>query len=118
MRLAKKTSNLFRARAKTNAPGLDVSGLSGVISVDPAALPEHCRNQMPRYVVPRRIEVAAAFPRPGSGKIDRTSVVAGASSGALGVGVGAAVTATGSRRRRSAISPPMMPSAAVTSVVR
>ncbi|MGW0174522.1 FAD-binding oxidoreductase [Rhodococcus sp. NPDC003322] len=37
VRLAKKTSNLFRARAKTNAPGLDVSGLSGVVSVDPVA---------------------------------------------------------------------------------
>ncbi|MFE3290401.1 FAD-binding oxidoreductase [Rhodococcus sp. NPDC059234] len=37
VRLAKKTSNLFRARARTDAPGLDVSGLSGVISVDPAA---------------------------------------------------------------------------------
>ncbi|QBJ96914.1 FAD-binding protein [Rhodococcus sp. ABRD24] len=37
VRLAKKTSNLFRARAKTNAPGLDVSGLDGVISVDPDA---------------------------------------------------------------------------------
>jgi amino acid adenylation domain-containing protein len=45
---------------------------------DPAALLEHCRNQMPRYMVPRRIEVAASFPRTGSGKIDRTSVVAGA----------------------------------------
>ncbi|GAA4481378.1 FAD-binding oxidoreductase [Rhodococcus olei] len=37
VRLAKKTSNLFRARAKTDAPGLDVSGLTGVISVDPQA---------------------------------------------------------------------------------
>ncbi len=35
VRLAKKTSNLFRSRAATDAPGLDVSGLSGVISVDP-----------------------------------------------------------------------------------
>lgn len=35
VRLAKKTSNLFRARAKVDAPGLDVSGLGGVISVDP-----------------------------------------------------------------------------------
>ncbi|MFD4369158.1 FAD-binding oxidoreductase [Rhodococcus sp. NPDC058521] len=34
IRLAKKTSNLFRARAKNSAPGLDVSGLDGVISVD------------------------------------------------------------------------------------
>ncbi|MFM1725261.1 FAD-binding oxidoreductase [Rhodococcus sp. PAM 2766] len=37
VRLAKKTSNLFRARAKSSAPGLDVSGLGGVISVDPDA---------------------------------------------------------------------------------
>ena len=37
VRLAKKTSNLFRARARTDAPGLDVSGLTGVIDVDPDA---------------------------------------------------------------------------------
>jgi FAD/FMN-containing dehydrogenase len=37
VRLAKPTSNLFRARAKSDAPGLDVSGLTGVISVDPQA---------------------------------------------------------------------------------
>ncbi|MFC7451117.1 FAD-binding oxidoreductase [Rhodococcus daqingensis] len=37
VRLAKKTSNLFRARTKTDTPGLDVSGLGGVISVDPVA---------------------------------------------------------------------------------
>jgi FAD/FMN-containing dehydrogenase len=36
VRLAKKTSNLFRARARSNAPGLDVSGLNRVIAVDPA----------------------------------------------------------------------------------
>jgi len=35
VRLAKPTSNLFRARAKRDAPGLDTSGLTGVISVDP-----------------------------------------------------------------------------------
>lgn len=35
VRLAKPTSNLFRARAKRDAPGLDVSGLTDVISVDP-----------------------------------------------------------------------------------
>jgi FAD/FMN-containing dehydrogenase len=34
VRLAKKTSNLFRPRAATDAPGLDVSGLAGVISID------------------------------------------------------------------------------------
>ncbi len=37
VRLAKKTSNLFRARAKSNAKGLDTSGLTGVIAVDPHA---------------------------------------------------------------------------------
>ncbi|MCV7213825.1 FAD-binding oxidoreductase [Mycobacterium crocinum] len=37
VRLAKPTSNLFRARAKSNAPGLDTSGLTNVISVDQAA---------------------------------------------------------------------------------
>ncbi|MUM20082.1 FAD-linked oxidase [Mycobacterium sp. CBMA 623] len=35
VRLAKPTSNLFRARAKSTAPGLDTSGLTGVIGVDP-----------------------------------------------------------------------------------
>jgi FAD/FMN-containing dehydrogenase len=35
VRLAKRTTNLFRARAATSAPGLDVSGLTGVIEVDP-----------------------------------------------------------------------------------
>lgn len=37
VRLAKKTSNLFRARAKPTAPGLDVSGLTQVIAVDAQA---------------------------------------------------------------------------------
>ena len=37
VRLAKKTSNLFRARAKNPHPGLDVSGLDRAISVDPVA---------------------------------------------------------------------------------
>ena len=36
VRLAKKTTNLFRPRAAKTAPGLDVSGLGGVIEVDPA----------------------------------------------------------------------------------
>ena len=35
VRLAKRTSNLFRPRAAVSTPGLDVSGLTGVISVDP-----------------------------------------------------------------------------------
>ena len=37
VRLAKRTSNLFRARSRTSAPGLDVSRLDGVIEVDPDA---------------------------------------------------------------------------------
>ena len=37
VRLAKKTSNLFRPRTATDAPGLDVSGLGGVISIDDKA---------------------------------------------------------------------------------
>ena len=37
VRLAKKTSNLFRRRAANPHPGLDVSGLGGVVSVDPNA---------------------------------------------------------------------------------
>jgi FAD/FMN-containing dehydrogenase len=36
VRLAKKTSNLFRHRAAARGPGLDVSGLDGVISIDAA----------------------------------------------------------------------------------
>lgn len=37
VRLAKSTSNLFRNRARSTAPGLDVSGLRGVVDVDEAA---------------------------------------------------------------------------------
>jgi FAD/FMN-containing dehydrogenase len=37
VRLAKRTSNLFRPRQRTGAPGLDVAGLTGVIGVDPVA---------------------------------------------------------------------------------
>ena len=37
VRLAKPTSNLFRVRAKSTAKGLDTSGLTKVISVDPDA---------------------------------------------------------------------------------
>ncbi len=35
VRLAKRTSNLFRARAATNVGGLDTSGLTDVVAVDP-----------------------------------------------------------------------------------
>ena len=37
VRLAKQTSNLFRQRSATGTPGLDVTGLTGVIDVDPVA---------------------------------------------------------------------------------
>ena len=37
VRLAKPTTNLFRARSATTAPGLDVTGLTGVIDVDPGS---------------------------------------------------------------------------------
>ena len=37
VRLAKRTTNLFRPRATALGPGLDVSGLTGVVDVDPAA---------------------------------------------------------------------------------
>jgi FAD/FMN-containing dehydrogenase len=37
VRLAKRTSNLFRPRASATGPGLDASGLDGVISIDGAA---------------------------------------------------------------------------------
>jgi FAD/FMN-containing dehydrogenase len=37
VRLAKRSSNLFRPRTEIDRPGLDVSGLTGVISVDAAA---------------------------------------------------------------------------------
>jgi len=37
IRLAKHTSNLFRSRAKTDVPGLDTTGLTNVIAVDPEA---------------------------------------------------------------------------------
>lgn len=35
VRLAKKTSNLFRPREASDTPGLDVNGLDGVIAIDP-----------------------------------------------------------------------------------
>lgn len=37
MRLAKRTSNLFRTRAQSTTSGLDTSGLTGVIAIDPQA---------------------------------------------------------------------------------
>ena len=37
VRLAKRTSNLFRSRAATTSPGLDVAAFDGVLSIDPEA---------------------------------------------------------------------------------
>ncbi|WP_377642342.1 FAD-binding oxidoreductase [Oryzobacter terrae] len=37
VRLAKRTSNLFRGRTSTSVPGLDTTGLTGVVAVDPDA---------------------------------------------------------------------------------
>ncbi|GBG35926.1 hypothetical protein NJB14197_41420 [Mycobacterium montefiorense] len=37
VRLAKPTSNLFRARTKRDGRGLDTSGLTGVLGIDAAA---------------------------------------------------------------------------------
>ena len=42
VRLAKQTSNLFRSRSALSTPGLDVSGLTGVIEVDARA----CRAEV------------------------------------------------------------------------
>ena len=44
VRLAKRTSNLFRPRAATRTPGLDVSGLDGVIEVDPVGRIAHVQG--------------------------------------------------------------------------
>lgn len=37
VRLSKRTSNLFRTRSAVRTPGLDASGLTGVIAIDPTA---------------------------------------------------------------------------------
>jgi FAD/FMN-containing dehydrogenase len=37
VRLAKRTSNLFRPRIRASTPGLDVTGFDGVIAIDPEA---------------------------------------------------------------------------------
>ena len=34
VRLAKRTSNLFRTRSATTSPGLDLSALQGVVEID------------------------------------------------------------------------------------
>jgi hypothetical protein len=43
VRLAKKTSNLFRFDGADSAGTLDASALAGVISVDDVARPPRCR---------------------------------------------------------------------------
>jgi FAD/FMN-containing dehydrogenase len=44
VRLAKRNSNLFRPRVGTDAPGLDVSGLTGVIAIDPVERTAHVQG--------------------------------------------------------------------------
>ena len=46
VRLAKRTSNLFRQRHADDAPGLDVCGLAGVLSIDVAGLHRRCRRDV------------------------------------------------------------------------
>jgi FAD/FMN-containing dehydrogenase len=59
VRLAKKTSNLFRQRGAAHGPGLDVSGLAGVISIDARArsaedlVAETLKFGLIPYVVPQ-----------------------------------------------------------------
>ncbi len=57
VRLAKKTSNLFRSRARRDAPGLDTSGLTGVICVDP-----HTRTAEVQGMCTYETLVAATLP--------------------------------------------------------
>ncbi len=50
-----------------------------VVPRDPATFSEqvllsYCRQEMPRYMIPRVVRTHAAFPRTSSGKIDRKSV--------------------------------------------
>jgi acyl-CoA ligase (AMP-forming) (exosortase A-associated) len=40
----------------------------------PEALAAYCERVMPRYMVPKKIEVHASFPRTSSGKLDRKAV--------------------------------------------
>ena len=48
VRLAKRTSNLFRPRGRVDAPGLDVSGSTACIAVDAEApAPPTCRACAP-----------------------------------------------------------------------
>ena len=47
VRLAKRTSNLFRPRATTGAPGLDVSRLDGVIAIDAVARTAQVQGMCP-----------------------------------------------------------------------
>jgi len=40
----------------------------------PEALAAYCEKVMPRYMLPKKIEVHASFPRTSSGKLDRKAV--------------------------------------------
>ena len=51
VRLAKRTSNLFRPRATTGAPGLDVSRLDGVIAIDAVARTAQVQGERPQRLV-------------------------------------------------------------------
>jgi amino acid adenylation domain-containing protein len=43
-------------------------------------LREHCASQLPRYMVPARIEFVSSIPTTVNGKVDRTALVSGAAS--------------------------------------
>ena len=64
VRLGKRTSNLFRPRAAASGPGLDVSGLTGVISLD-ADGAEALRAPRPtsRACAPTSTSSAATLPK-------------------------------------------------------
>ena len=60
VRLAKTTSNLFRPRAAAQAPGLDVSGLTGVLAVDPQTRTADVQGMCTYERPPRRHPAARA----------------------------------------------------------
>jgi FAD/FMN-containing dehydrogenase len=60
VRLAKPTSNLFRARTKRKSRGLDTSGLTSVVAVNP-----HARTADVAGMCTYEDLVAATLPSPG-----------------------------------------------------
>ena len=60
VRLAKRTSNLFRPRSRCAGPGLDVTGLDRVLSVDPAARTADVQGMMHLRAPGRRDAAARA----------------------------------------------------------